>query len=36
MPKMTGARFLADMLQAYGVTHIFYAWDHQARPLRDG
>ena len=24
MPKMTGARFLADTLQAYGVTHIFF------------
>ena len=24
MPKMTGARFLADTLQAYGVTHVFF------------
>ncbi len=24
MPKMTGARFLADTLQAYGVSHVFF------------
>src|SRR3954454_21372173 len=24
MPEMTGARFLADSLEAYRVTHIFY------------
>ena len=24
MPRMTGARFLAETLQAYGVTHAFY------------
>ena len=25
MPKMTGSKFMADMLQAYGVTHVFVA-----------
>jgi acetolactate synthase-1/2/3 large subunit len=24
MPKMTGARFVADMLRGYGVTHVFF------------
>src|SRR5918996_797128 len=24
MPRMTGARFLAESLEAYGVTHVFY------------
>ena len=25
MPKMTGSKFMADMLQVYGVTHVFVA-----------
>ena len=24
MPKMTGSRFFAEAMQAYGVTHIFF------------
>ena len=24
MPKMTGAKYLADTLKAYGVTHVFF------------
>ena len=24
MPRMTGAKFMVQMMQAYGVTHAFY------------
>ncbi|KKL78402.1 hypothetical protein LCGC14_2025180, partial [marine sediment metagenome] len=24
MPKMSGARFIAETLKGYGVTHVFY------------
>ena len=24
MPKMTGAKYLADTLKAYGVSHVFF------------
>ena len=25
MPKMTGARFIAETVHGYGITHVFYA-----------
>ena len=28
MPRMTGARFLAETLREYGVTHVFFVPRH--------
>ena len=36
MPKMTGARCIAETFKGYGVTHVFFAIHTQGSLNRDG